>query len=211
MSGPPETLRKLFDTSDCFKNSRTLHTKIVGPYHASHLHDETTVEKILRVEDEHTKECLTRSKPRIPIFSASQGTTYEASTSFELFEQVITDILSSPLDFNLILHDCVSKLSTMEGDCRVVPIGPTNAAATVVSALQTRINTKTSLLDWQMGQCSPGRQGTASLRNSKIAIVGMSGRFPGGSDVEGLWEVLMKGLDMHKEVSALTRLRISKS
>ncbi|MCJ1478063.1 hypothetical protein MMC13_006738 [Lambiella insularis] len=200
VSGPPETLRKLFATSDCFRNSRTLHTKIYGPYHASHLYDETTIRKILHLDDQCTRDYLTSSRPQIPIFSASHGAAYEASTMMELLEHVITDIISTPLDFNLILSECVSKLSDTDGDCRVVPIGPTNASATVLSALQTRTKIKTSLLDWQLGQSPPGRHGTASLRNSKIAIVGMSGRFPGGSDVEGLWDVLMKGLDMHKEV-----------
>ena len=126
-----------------------------------------------------------------------------------LHEQVVADILVNPIDFNKILQECVSKMSIVEGDCRVVPIGPTNAASTVVSALQTRMKSKTSLLDHQLGQSPPTHLGTGNLRNSKIAIVGMSGRFPGGSDVEGLWEVLMKGLDMHKEVGDPTLLEES--
>ena len=33
-----------------------------------------------------------------------------------------------------------------------------------------------------------------------IAIVGMSGRFPGADSVDELWQVLSEGIDMHKEV-----------
>ncbi|MCJ1320622.1 hypothetical protein MMC15_005962 [Xylographa vitiligo] len=200
VSGPPETLGKLFETSDCFQNSRFLKTHIVGPYHASHLHDDAAIKDILSMDDENTKACLASAEPQVPILSASSGTIYAATTMIGLLERVVADILVNPIDFNMILQECVSKMSMIEGECRVVPIGPTNAASTVVSALQTRTKTKTSLLDHQFRQSPPGNLGTGSLRNSKIAIVGMSGRFPGGSDAEGLWEVLMKGLDMHKEV-----------
>jgi hypothetical protein len=34
----------------------------------------------------------------------------------------------------------------------------------------------------------------------QIAIVGMSGGFPSGSDIEVFWDVLQRDLDMHKEV-----------
>jgi acyl transferase domain-containing protein len=37
---------------------------------------------------------------------------------------------------------------------------------------------------------------------SKIAIVGMSGRFPGATTLSELWDVLIKGLDVHKPVPA---------
>ena len=158
------------------------------------------------MDDENTKACLASAEPQVPILSASSGTIYAATTMIGLLERVVADILVNPIDFNMILQECVSKMSMIEGECRVVPIGPTNAASTVVSALQTRTKTKTSLLDHQFRQSPPGNLGTGSLRNSKIAIVGMSGRFPGGSDVEGLWEVLMKGLDMHKEVDAADSL-----
>lgn len=33
-----------------------------------------------------------------------------------------------------------------------------------------------------------------------IAIIGMSGRFPGAESVDELWQVLSEGIDMHKEV-----------
>ena len=41
-----------------------------------------------------------------------------------------------------------------------------------------------------------------------IAIVGMSGRFPGADSVDELWQVLSKGIDMHKEVKILERRQV---
>nr|AUI38916.1 polyketide synthetase ClPKS18 [Curvularia lunata CX-3] len=39
-------------------------------------------------------------------------------------------------------------------------------------------------------------------QNDKIAIVGMSGRFPGAASADALWDLLEKGLDVHREVPA---------
>ena len=119
----------------------------------------------------------------------------------ELLEQIVADVLVKPLNMTLIFQECVSMISAAAQDCRVIPIGPTNAAASVISSLQSKAPVKISLLDYKVGEVLPGRRGNASLQKSKIAIVGMSGRFPGGSDVEKFWDVLMQGLDMHKEVS----------
>jgi acyl transferase domain-containing protein len=33
-----------------------------------------------------------------------------------------------------------------------------------------------------------------------IAIVGMAGRFPGADDLEGFWNALESGLDLHRQV-----------
>lgn len=41
--------------------------------------------------------------------------------------------------------------------------------------------------------------GTSS-QSEAIAVVGMSGRFPGGQDLEEFWNTLVTGKDMHKPV-----------
>jgi hypothetical protein len=200
VSGPPKTLQRLFESSDPFRGSHHLQTQIIGPYHAAHLHSDSAVQEILCTEDLEIDSLLASTKPTVPIFSASKGKCYSATTMAELLEQTITDVLLEHLNFNLILHECIEAISATDGKCRVVPIGPTNASASIVSAIQSKPSTNVSLFDWELGQEEPGRRGSASLRSSKIAIVGMSGRFPGGSDVEEFWQVLQKGLDMHKEV-----------
>ena len=39
-------------------------------------------------------------------------------------------------------------------------------------------------------------------QNDKIAIVGMAGRFPNAANTEALWDLLMKGLDVHRRIPA---------
>ena len=43
----------------------------------------------------------------------------------------------------------------------------------------------------------------ARPEGSKIAIIGMSGRYPGAEDNEQFWDLLREGLDVHKEAPAL--------
>ena len=44
---------------------------------------------------------------------------------------------------------------------------------------------------------------TASSSKSKIAIIAMSGRFPGARDISAFWDILYHGLDVHKVVPPL--------
>lgn len=78
-------------------------------------------------------------------------------------------------------------------------MGPAQDSVNVVTALQAEGNGAISLVDRKHAPAQSRVSQTGSER-SKIAIVGMSGRFPGGADVEKFWDILQKGFDMHKEV-----------
>ena len=41
---------------------------------------------------------------------------------------------------------------------------------------------------------------SGNSKDSKIAIVGMAGRFPNATDHEAFWKLLEQGLDVHREV-----------
>ncbi|OZJ01940.1 hypothetical protein BZG36_05397 [Bifiguratus adelaidae] len=53
---------------------------------------------------------------------------------------------------------------------------------------------------WMSHMPLHGLKDTGCVTTSKIAIVGMAGRFPGAADHEAFWELLKKGLDVHREV-----------
>lgn len=46
----------------------------------------------------------------------------------------------------------------------------------------------------------PNNFANGSNGRCKLAIVGMAGRFPDAASHEKLWELLEKGLDVHREV-----------
>lgn len=85
---------------------------------------------------------------------------------------------------------------------RVLAVGPTSLGNSVVSALKAAGVHHISLEDtvsWVNGNRLPRYAGGKSA-DSKIAIVGMAGRFPDAADHEAFWNVLEKGLDVHREV-----------
>ncbi|KAJ5379475.1 hypothetical protein N7509_012594 [Penicillium cosmopolitanum] len=49
---------------------------------------------------------------------------------------------------------------------------------------------------------STGDNRSGRTEQSKIAIIGLSGRFPEAQDTEAFWDLLYKGLDVHREVPA---------
>lgn len=44
------------------------------------------------------------------------------------------------------------------------------------------------------------QRSSGTSKKSKIAVVGMAGRFPSAADHEKLWKLLEAGLDVHRKV-----------
>lgn len=81
-------------------------------------------------------------------------------------------------------------------------MGPTALANSLVSSLKVGGGLKISLEDyvsWSSHNTIP-RNTTGYMKDSKIAIVGMAGRFPNAADHEAFWKLLEQGLDVHREV-----------
>jgi hypothetical protein len=82
-------------------------------------------------------------------------------------------------------------------------MGPTALSNSLISALKVGGGLQISLEDgvsWFAQNRIP-KSVSGDLRNSKIAIVGMAGRFPNAADHEAYWKLLEQGLDVHREVS----------
>jgi hypothetical protein len=76
-------------------------------------------------------------------------------------------------------------------------VGPTSHTSLVVRGIESQ-NIKVALVDRAEilpAACNVFREGSGS-----VAIVGMSGRFPGGENVNELWDVLQSGKDVHQQV-----------
>ena len=196
ISGPPETLSLLFEETS-LKDSRPLEGETYGAYSAPHLYGTPALRQVLASEDEQTTSALKDAKIRIPILSSSSGSEFSTASYGSLLQQAVADILARKANLDLVVQECASLIQNNK--CRVVPIGPSFDSDAVVSKLQQNGVGNISLFETALG--SVQRRGTGNYKSSKIAIVGMSGRFPGGQDIHEFWEMLQKGLDMHKEVS----------
>ncbi|PGH03771.1 hypothetical protein AJ80_08641 [Polytolypa hystricis UAMH7299] len=194
ISGPPRTLDRLF-RSEFLKGIRPLQLPISGPYHAAHIYSDATISSILAVP---SLQSISSLRPLVPIFSSGSGQA-TSSTLRELLETFSRDILLKPISWEQTCRDCIDAVRG-SGTRRLVilPVGPNNAAQSLQSAFKQCSDIETSMDEKFSIGAFQTQEG--SYKQSKIAIVGMAGRFPGGSDLEAFWETLEKGLDMHREI-----------
>ncbi|RYP79317.1 hypothetical protein DL770_006722 [Monosporascus sp. CRB-9-2] len=199
VSGPPRSLDLLI-RSENLRSTGLKSIPIYGPYHAPHLYSPDDIDEIVgslspRSTDSHLN--------HIPVFSSTGRAVVNGS--FEtLLKAAVGEILLQPIRWNDILQELQACLQREQPKAfSVRPIG-TKADQLIYTVLkQTSLRT---LLSPTLAQsqpsvvndgsyCSPGKP--------KLAIVGMSGRFPSAQDNEAFWDVLSQGLDVHKPVPAL--------
>ncbi|KAF2667193.1 polyketide synthase-like protein [Microthyrium microscopicum] len=195
ISGPPSTTKALFEESDAFKSSHRVPIPVYAPYHAAHLHSSAQAGVIL---DEATKANLRFFRPAGLVHSAVTGQCHEATSAVELFEIALREILELPVRWDQLLNEAVSQIMAGGSECTVSAMGVTNVANSLVSALKAGGQSNLTTRDhttWGAPAPSYGR-----TQHDKIAIVGMSGRFPGAANQEELWKLLEQGLDVHREV-----------
>jgi hypothetical protein len=199
ISGPPATTKRLFQEVELFNKNTHVPIPIFAPYHAPHIYNQTDIEHIL---DKDAIRHLQQFRPLALVHSATHGTCQTATNTLDLVRIALSEILLEPVRWDNLLGDVVSQVTAgSSADCELSAIGVTNVANSLASALKSGGQTNISVRDqslWSMTtEDSRGR-----TQNDKIAIVGMSGRFPGAANPEKLWELLEKGLDVHREVPA---------
>ena len=85
----------------------------------------------------------------------------------------------------------------------LLSIGPTHAASYLANTLKSQTDLEVVLrrstsAKSESATLSPDNRG--SVGRCKLAIVGMAGRFPDAASHQALWELLERGLDVHREV-----------
>ncbi|OAP55326.1 hypothetical protein AYL99_10299 [Fonsecaea erecta] len=199
ISAPPGDLESLIEAG-IFKSCRPIRLPIFGPYHAPHFYSNETVASLAAsIASASTGDW----KARIPVINNGKEYAYGSSNFRQLVEDVLEDILLKPLHWDRLCTNCVASVSSAEPEqCRVVPVGAKNASASLVNALNHKAsfkivvdNRKTEAIDEPKGPNPIG-----GLGRPKIAIVGMSGRFPDAMSPSLFWDLLKKGLDVHREV-----------
>ena len=197
ISGPPSTLKRVFTECDALKKNHRVQIPVYAPYHAGHLYSDADIERIL---DEESREVLKQFRPAALIHSATTGKCHTATNALELVELALREILQLPVRWDYLLEECVSQVTAKsQSECTVTAIGITNVANSLVSALKAGGQSLVTVKD-QSSWASPSDQVMGKTQNDKIAIVGMAGRFPSAASHEALWDLLMKGLDVHREV-----------
>ena len=145
--------------------------------------------------------------PRIPIYSTSTGRPFPATNAASLFKYIVTEILTEPIRWDIVIQGVSRKIQDV-GACQCqllifrisLPIHDLRAALNEIPDLETSTE---ELIPWIHDKTTIDEGGLRGPLQSKIAIVGMSCRMPGGAtDTEKFWELLESGLDVHRKIPA---------
>lgn len=146
-------------------------------------------------------------KPRLPVLSTSTGKPYSVRTASELFEAIVAELLTQAIQWDTVVDSVVEKVvETGERAIQVSVFGKSQSTKDLLTALDRVPNLETTprnLNDWTTKGPDMAPKGPRGPAQSKIAIVGMSCRLPGGAtDTEKFWELLEQGLDVHRKIPA---------
>lgn len=199
MSGPPRSLAQISGSAS-FEQLKSQKIQIDAPYHAPHLYSSDDVDEIVGNSVPHTA----HARPnQIPVFS-STGSTVEDGNFDTLLRAAVGQILLQPIRWSSILQKLQIFLQNSGSRTfSVIPIG-TKADQLIYAALK-----QTSLRELLLPTPTQSKASLSedvsysSHGKSKLAIIGMSGRYPGAKDNEAFWDLLYRGLDVHKPVPAL--------
>ncbi|KAG9385926.1 Polyketide synthase [Pyrenophora tritici-repentis] len=198
ISGPPATMKLLLQRA-AFAESARVPIPVYAPYHAAHLYSQADIDRIL---DKDAIRHLQQFRPLSLVHSASSGKCQTATNTLDLIRTALSEILIEPVRWDSLLSEIVSQVtSASSAESSVSAIGVTSITNSLASALKNGGQSSVTVRD-HTAWVAAEHNSRGHTQNDKIAIVGMSGRFPGAASPEALWDLLEKGLDVHREVPA---------
>ena len=201
VSGPPKTLNALLQTS-VFSALKHIRLPIHAPYHAAHLYGPSDVDAIL---ESSNMKVLNSYATKLPFISCSTGKITLAPDYGSLIRVVLRDILVEQLRWDNVLKECGTTFGKIDvvSQCNIYSIinSPNFSQSFAASLRQARKMDVTVSNAMIKDVRDPGTaRPTGKAAEAKIAIVGYSGRFPDAESNEKFWDLLHKGLDVHREI-----------
>ncbi|KAG8630570.1 hypothetical protein KVT40_002189 [Elsinoe batatas] len=188
LSGPPAVLWQMVESFALKAYSIPIH----GPYHAPHLNGVEEVQDVLgkfRNGDNKGRQSC------IPLLSISSGELLELDAYSEMLRNAVEESLRLQVRWDLTCPS-LSSLISRDGlftSCVVVPVA-SSASSLLCTSLQesTQLdmaisNSLNSKLERENTSRAAGK-----FQDSKIAIVGFSGRYPEAASNEELWNKVLK-------------------
>ena len=144
----------------------------------------------------------------IPVVSSATGKLIWAGNYRSLQQNALTDILMEPLRWDKINAELPNLLRSCSAEkIKLIPIG-SSAANMVSTALKESSSAESKFptefeiaIDYQESKEVLDPE-APKLGKSKLAIIGLSGRFPNAETPSAFWDLLHQGLDVAKEVPA---------
>ncbi|EHK20655.1 putative polyketide synthase [Trichoderma virens Gv29-8] len=208
ITGPPARLEKIFSQSEILGSSRHSALPISGGLcHVSNVYDLNDVCSILKAA-EVWQRWGSRSV-QLPLLSPYTGAPFPASDAYHLIEAICTEALTKPLYFDKLSDGVVMQLLHKQelaiSSFQVFHYRTSLISDTIISDVTDKLSIvsvqREDLVDWVMqDECTFDQpHGISSApHNSKLAIVGMACRMPGGADSpQEFWKLLINGVDTH--------------
>ena len=133
---------------------------------------------------------------KVRIVSSSTCAPFVASDLGTLLYEMILDVAQNTLRLTDTVQTIVSDLRRI-GDVDLVVLGPTAHTSLVQGALREKYINVNLISEPEAPVATQDLRGGSDL----IAIVGMSGRFPGSDNIYDFWDTLQKGKDFHERAS----------
>lgn len=189
--GPPTTLQRLFEWSAELEDAPHIDTDARGGVHMETL-PEVDLGRILG--SSVWLDCT-------PVLTATIISPYtcqprQQQTLRGLLEEIIIDVGQRTLQLAASMNAALEL--TQEEKLRVVMPGYTSHDVYFLKLLQKRGIKYSVMSHRDLSASTPSREGSGL-----VAVVGMSGRFPGSGDVNAFWEGLLEGKRYVQEVRSI--------
>ena len=171
-----------------------------GPIHADHVFDEEHISSIVKASQ-------SSYSPQVQVVSPGTGQPFTATDATELFSQVVQYLLTEEVCWEKAVN-YVARWIKSHSDSRfhIYAFRTSQQVQDMVVAINSATEKATvSTVDMMAWLFTPPKAHVRSSGplQSKIAIVGMSCRFPGGAnDTDQYWDLLESGRDVHEKVPA---------
>lgn len=192
ISGSPAVLQEL-KSAPVFSQYKSKPIPIFLPAHGRHLFSEKDVAIVLETT---VPTQWSNFSAKLPVISGASGVPVWAGGFYSLLERAIGDCLLEQIRWDKV----VGNFRTLVGGGGAVAINITPIATNLEQNLSSSLKELVNIDIQPLGGLQEVTFQPNSKAKSKLAIVGMSGRFPESPSPEAFWDLLYEGLDVCKEV-----------
>lgn len=209
ISGPPSRLRCCLKSSDVLRYSNFFPLPVHhGLCHAPHIYSAGDVQTIMAdvLKEDHDQ--VSETKMHCTLLSSGTGRPYHARDFRDLLSQLVAELLMNKMHIDNVADGIVSTPEIPPVDQQQRALW-TFRTSMVLKAIMTNVEkrcegrvtfTQRDLVEWTKRE--EGEAGVPrSPKQSKLAVVGMSCRLPGGAnDLELFWKLMVDGRDVHTRI-----------
>ncbi|OTA99700.1 hypothetical protein M426DRAFT_16165 [Hypoxylon sp. CI-4A] len=203
VSGPPSRLKALFRNHDFFRDSKFISLPVyAGMCHAKHIYSREDVQAIIQTQSLSLLD--SKFVPVLPLLASGTGQQYLAQSVTDLFYEVTSELLTRRIQWTNVVQSISERCSGLKvSECQLLIFHKSLPTQELVSALEGIPTLETfthDMTEWVL-ENHTNQRGPQRPMQSKIAVVGMACRLPGGATTtDEFWEILANGLDVHQVI-----------